>query len=103
MRLQCKNAAQVWNHDEIIQDIFSLIYRSRVVICDFTTENNNVFYEAGIAHTLGRPVIPITQDIEALPFDLRHRRAVVYDPGREGLERLQNDLGRRLRRILNVD
>lgn len=98
VHLVCRRADEVWDHDEIIQDIFSLIYRSRIVVCDFTTQNPNVFYEAGIAHTLGRPVIPITQDIDALPFDLRHRRALVYDPN--GLAELNAKMISRLQRLL---
>jgi hypothetical protein len=102
VELTCLRADEVWDHDEIIQDIFSLIYRSRFVVCDFTTENPNVFYEAGIAHTLGRPVIPITQDINALPFDLKHRRALVYPADPDGLARLQGDIAPRLRRLLEL-
>ena len=52
----CQRADNIWEEDEVIQDIFSLIYRSGIVVCDFTGQNPNVFYEAGIAHTLGRAV-----------------------------------------------
>jgi hypothetical protein len=40
---------------------FSPIDRSKAVICDCPNRNSNVFYEIGIAHTLGREVILITQ------------------------------------------
>lgn len=100
--LVCRNASEVWDHDEIIQDIFALIYRSRVVVCDFTTQNPNVFYEAGIAHTLGKHVIPITQDIDALPFDLRHRRALVYAGDDAGLRELRLKITARLQRLLEL-
>lgn len=100
--LVCHNANEVWDHDEIIQDIFALIYRSRVVVCDFTTQNPNVFYEAGIAHTLGKSVIPITQDIEALPFDLKHRRALVYSVDDAGLEELRAKISSRFKRLLEL-
>jgi hypothetical protein len=101
--LLCQNANEIWDHDEIIQDIFALIYRSRVVVCDFTTQNPNVFYEAGIAHTLGKPVIPITQNIDALPFDLRHRRALLYSTDNGGLEELRRRIAERLNRIIELD
>lgn len=100
--LNCHNANEVWDHDEIIQDIFALIYRSRVVVCDFTEQNPNVFYEAGIAHTLGKPVIPITQDIEALPFDLKHRRALVYSTDDAGLAELRVRIAGRLNRLMEL-
>src|SRR6266700_3613748 len=44
-----------------------LIDRSRVVICDCTKRNPNVFYEIGIAYTLGRDVILITQNDADVP------------------------------------
>lgn len=59
--LRCRRADDIWENPAIIQDIVSLIDRSRVVICDCTGRNPNVFYEVGIAHTLGRDVILITQ------------------------------------------
>ncbi len=82
--LRVLNANQVWEETEIIQDIFSLIFRSKFVVCDFSGRNPNVFYEAGIAHTLGRTVIPIVQNIDDIPFDLRHHRHVVYLNNEEG-------------------
>lgn len=98
--LTCKRADEIWDHDEIIQDVFSLIYRSRIVVCDFTNQNPNVYYEAGIAHTLGRPVIPITQDINLLPFDLKHRRALKYSPTPDGLAQLRGDILARIKRLM---
>ena len=59
MRVQ--RADNIWDHDAVIQDIVSLIARSSVVVCDLSGKNANVFYEAGIAHTLGKDVILITQ------------------------------------------
>lgn len=59
--LTCKRADDIWESHAVIQDVVSLIDRSRVVICDCTGRNPNVFYEAGIAHALGREVILITQ------------------------------------------
>jgi len=52
--MSCHKADDFWHHSAIIQDIFELIFRSSIVIVDFTGKNPNVFYEAGIAHTLER-------------------------------------------------
>lgn len=97
--LRVLNANQLWDETEIIQDIFSLIYRSKFVICDFSTRNPNVFYEAGIAHTLGRPVIPIVQTVEHIPFDLRHHRHIIYLNNAEGRRGLINELVPRMRTL----
>ncbi len=95
--LRVLSANDVWEETEIIQDIFSLIYRSKVVVCDFSGRNPNVFYEAGIAHTLGRPVIPIVQQVDDIPFDLRHHRHIVYLNNAEGRQSLLQELAPRLR------
>jgi hypothetical protein len=95
--LACKRVDDIWVDSTIIQDVFSLIYHSKIVICDFTGKNANVLYEAGIAHTLGRTVIPLAQHISDIPFDLRHHRHLMYLPNKEGLEDLKNKLTLKLR------
>ena len=50
----CQRADDIWLDSAVIQDVFSLIFRSFIVVCDFSGKNPNVFYEAGIAHTLGK-------------------------------------------------
>ena len=94
--LRCRDVNMEWQESEIIQDVFSLLYRSSVVICDFSEQNPNVFYEAGIAHTLGRVVIPIVQNPEHIPFDLGHHRYLEYETSAEGLQRLIEGVTRRL-------
>lgn len=102
--LQCKRADQVHINSEIMQDVFSLIYQSKIVVCDFTEQKPNVFYEAGIAHTLGRPVIPIANeeimDIEKIPFDLAHHRCITYSSGLDKLKYFSQKLSERISTIL---
>jgi hypothetical protein len=86
--LRCRRADDIWENPAIIQDVVSLIDRSKIVICDCTGRNPNVFYEIGIAHTLGREVILITQTDADIPFDLWHLRYVRYLNNGEGLEAL---------------
>jgi len=95
----CKRADDIWDHSTVIQDIFSLIFQSYVVVCDFTGKNANVFYEAGIAHTLGKHVVPITQTELDVPFDLKHHRYAKYLNNAEGLEKLADNLQDRFRTL----
>jgi len=95
-----RRADDIWENPAIIQDVVTLIDRSRVVVCDCTGRNPNVFYEAGIAHTLGREVILITQNPEDIPFDLRHLRYVRYLNNGEGLAALTATLQARLQAII---
>jgi len=98
--LRCQRADDIWNENEIIQDVFSLIYRSRIVISDFTGRNPNVFYETGIAHTLGKTVIPIAQSKNDVPFDLGHLRFIKYLDNREGRQKLTREIAQKLRGII---
>lgn len=94
--LRCQRADDIFDEAEIMQDVFSLLYRSRAVICDFSGRNPNVFYEAGIAHTLGRDVIPLVQDIREVAFDVGHHRHITYTTSAEGLARLTVELQHRI-------
>ena len=92
----CKRADDIWDNSTVIQDVFSLIFASYIVVCDFTGKNPNVFYEAGVAHTLGKHVIPITQSADDIPFDLRHHRYLAYLNNAEGRAELQQKLAERI-------
>jgi len=97
--LFCLRADDIWENTTFIQDIFELIYCARVVVVDFSGKNPNVMYETGVAHTLGKHVIPIAQTIEYVPSDLRHHRVLKYLPNKEGYATLQSNLESRLRRL----
>lgn len=88
-----------WDHPEIIQDVVALIDQSAIVICDCTGKNPNVFYEMGIAHTLGKEVIIITQNPADIPFDIAHLRHVRYLGNDQGVTQLELDLAARIRTL----
>jgi len=98
--LRCRRADDIWENAAIIEDVVALIDRSRIVICDCTGRNPNVFYEAGIAHTLGREVILIAQSDHDIPFDLRHLRFIRYLNNAEGRAALTNRLQEKMQAIL---
>lgn len=98
--LRCRRADDIWENAAIIQDVVALIDRSRVVICDCSGRNPNVFYEAGIAHTLGREVILVTQSEHDIPFDLRHLRYIRYHNNGEGRAALSQALQNRMQTLL---
>lgn len=79
----------------IINEVWAALNACKLVIVETTELNANVYYELGIAHTLGKPAILLTQtkDVQDLPFDIRHLRFVVYENTIEG----SADLGERLR------
>lgn len=78
----------------IMQEVWAALNACRLVIVETTEVNANVYYELGIAHTLGKPAILLTQnrDVQDIPFDIRHLRFIVYDNTIEGGEKLAQDL-----------
>lgn len=97
--MTCQRADDIWIHTHIIQDVVSLISKAKVVICDLSGRNPNVFYEAGIAHAIGAEVILISQHQTDVPFDLRHIRYINYLPNAEGIAVLAADLKRRMQTV----
>ena len=63
----------------ILDKIGKLISQADVVIADCSGRNPNVFYELGMAHALGKPVVLITSDvIEHAPTDIRAFEFISY-------------------------
>jgi nucleoside 2-deoxyribosyltransferase len=52
------------------------ILDARVVIADLTGHNPNVFYELGVAHSFGKPVVMLNDSTEHQPFDVHNERAI---------------------------
>lgn len=80
----------------ITEDIWTGIVECRIVICDTTGWNPNVFYELGVAHTMGKPVVLLTQPTQKLPFDTQGLRHVLYTDNPVGMKKLMDELPRHL-------
>ena len=63
----------------IPDQIINLLIKSELVIVDLTDQNANVFYELGIRHSTGLPIISIIQNGQRIPFDVGQERAIMYD------------------------
>lgn len=96
---QCQRADDMWVHSHIMTDIIELICTSAVIVCDLSGKNPNVFYEAGIAHTLGKEVILITRSHDDVPFDLRPIRYLHYLNNGEGRDTLARDILARVQAV----
>ena len=97
--MRCLRADDIWERDHILDDVLSLIWRARVVIADLSGKNPNVFYEVGIAHTLGRDTILVAQSMDDIPFDLQGIRALKYLNNGEGRDALTKGIASRLNTI----
>ena len=98
--LQIMKADDIFNPGPIMEDIWEYINNSRFIIADVTGRNPNVFYELGIAHTIGKDVIIITQKEQDVPFDLLHLRYFGYTDNEAGWEQLKNNLQRVTKSII---
>jgi hypothetical protein len=54
----------------------------------------------GMAHTVGRDVILITQNLDDVPFDLRHHRVIVYENTPDGADLLVESLRKTITSVL---
>ncbi len=80
--LSCVRADDIDSTDIIIDEVWEKICQAQIIIADATGKNANVFYEMGLAHALGKDVIILAQSMDDIPFDLRHRRILIYSVNR---------------------
>lgn len=64
--------------ETILDRIYRQIEAADIVIADMTGRNPNVFYEVGYAHAKGKLCVLLTAAAEHIPFDLKHRRHIIY-------------------------
>jgi hypothetical protein len=63
----------------VIEQIWDQIIKAKVLLADLSGKNANVFYELGLSHAISKPIVFISNNIEDVPFDLRHLRVIIYD------------------------
>jgi hypothetical protein len=99
--LSIARADDFFGTSAVMQDVWTAICKSRLIIADCTGRNPNVFYEIGLAHTVGKPVILITQNKDDVPFDLRHIRYIPYQYTPHDMKKFEVDLGKTIRTELH--
>ena len=63
----------------IVSDLWKMIQGAKVLLAELTTKNANVFYELGLAHAIGKPIILVSETMDDVPFDLQQLRVLLYD------------------------
>lgn len=97
--LNCQRADSIYNNKSIMEDVWRKINESAIIISDLTSRNPNVFYETGIAHTVGKEVLLITQTMDDVPFDLKHLRCIIYNNSPRGMKTFEDQLELTVRSI----
>jgi hypothetical protein len=86
---------------DILEDLWQGINAADFVIADITGRNPNVLYELGIAHTLAKPVLILSQRAADIPIDLATRRVIVYGQRAEAWrEELAHTLGEAIAKVV---
>lgn len=89
---KCVRADEITKIGVITQQIEEWIKKCDLIVCDLTYNSPNVFFELGMAHSLKKNVIHITQDTNNIPFDLKDIRMIPYQDTKTGLLDLRDNL-----------
>lgn len=100
--LICERGDDVFGSNVIMDDITRSIEKAKIIVADLTGRNPNVFYEVGIAHTLNKTVLLLAQNIDDVPFDLRHRRVLIYEYSPRGCKRLEKEISKHIISLLSI-
>lgn len=100
--LTVKRADDFFTARAIMSDIWAATNAARLVIAECTGRNPNVFYEMGLAHVVGKPVVLITQDGQDVPSDVKHLRYIKYENTTPGLMQFERHLENTLRTELDL-
>ncbi len=92
LNLSIARADDFFSNNTIMNEIWSAIYYSKIIIADCTGKNPNVFYEIGLAHAIGKQVILMTQNPDDVPFDLKHIRYIYYNNTPRGMKKFEETL-----------
>jgi hypothetical protein len=76
---KCVRGDEIYSKPNIMADIWRCLRSTRLVVAELTGRNANVFYEVGLAHAIGKPIILLTRDENDVPFDLKALRYCYYD------------------------
>ncbi|MGE3975407.1 MAG: hypothetical protein AB7F59_12860, partial [Bdellovibrionales bacterium] len=68
--LDAERADGIFTTGTVMEQIWDRIKKASVLVAELTGKNPNVFYELGLAHSHGNPVILIAGSLDDVPFDL---------------------------------
>jgi hypothetical protein len=89
LKLAVARADDFFTAKSVVSDIWNAICSSRLIVADCTSRNPNVFYEIGLAHVVGKPVILTTQSEGDVPFDVGHLRYIKYEYTPRGMQEFE--------------
>lgn len=100
LNLTVARADEIFSIRAVMLDIWTAICAAKLIIADCTGRNPNVFYEIGIAHAVGKPVILITQNVSDVPFDTHHIRHITYEYTPAGMTAFEKKLEETIKQLV---
>ena len=90
----CLRSDTPFDPNNILKHTIELILESQIIIGVVDGRNPNVYYEIGIAHSVGKPVILISKASrdKSIPFNVRSNRFIFYKKGQDLVEQLASAL-----------
>jgi hypothetical protein len=76
--LGCERADEILHVGSVTDEIWDAIENADVVVAVVSEPNLNVYLEIGWALRSGKPVVLLTTNLNAIPFNLRGHRHMVY-------------------------
>ncbi|BFO66379.1 hypothetical protein [Chryseobacterium sp. KCF3-3] len=76
----------------VIPSLIDTIKKSDIIIADISNESPNIYYEIGIAHGLGKPVILVSQTNNFNRYSMISNRYYIYNIDDLGIEKLAFNL-----------
>lgn len=93
---QVQRVDEIPRPTEITSEIVQLIQSATLCVIVLTSQNPNVFYEAGRRHESGKPFLQLVRKDEPLPFDVAGIKTIIYSDveTREGAARTMAEIQR---------
>jgi hypothetical protein len=83
--LTIRRADEIFSPKPFMEKVWDGICAAQFILADCTEKNPNVFYEIGIAHTIGKKVVLITRSDKDIPSDIKHFDYILYNYDPEGV------------------
>ena len=84
----------------VLELIWRAIQRAEIVVIDFSFRSANVTFEYGLAWSLGKRIIALTQDEDDIPSDLRGlNRYIHYSQYFADMEQMKSELTLQLKAL----
>lgn len=88
LNLNIRRGDEIFVARPFMEKVWNGICAAELILADCTEQNPNVFYEIGMAHTVGKKVVLITRSEKDIPSDIRHFDYILYRYDPEGVELL---------------